>query len=391
VPAPDLSAAFESAERNDYRPSQAPRSAAHAHDAHDAHDAHGANDAHDARGFDQSSASQPQMAAPGPQPSAASRPAGQRVEHDDQLLMHFFSSSPPPVSDASDDHYHVPMSVGSQRAMWASMAIFAVSIVSIGGYTAYHQLVMPAPVELGGALSAELVPAAEAIHPVPSSVSEPPPPVLAQAPVASQPATPPIIAPIEPPSSAAPIVPAPVEAPPAAAQPLAITSAPHSMPVAPAITAPATPPPTAAPMQAPKAVEAEQPTADVAPATQAASAPTTTLPSYEELIGVGQAFARKGRNSQALEAYQRALDAQPSAAAALAGIAYVHLNSGDPGLAKLFATRAVESDPRSSQGWIVLGAALELLGDRAAARAAYRKCATEAVGAYALECRQLAH
>jgi outer membrane biosynthesis protein TonB len=301
--------------------------------------------------------------------------------------MHFFSSSPPPVSDASDDHYHVPMSVGSQRAMWASMAIFAVSIVTIGGYTAYHQLVMPAPVELGGALSAELVPAAEAIHPVPGTANEPPSPALA--PIAMQPAVPAVTAPVAPPPSVAPSVTAPVAPPPTAAQPLAITSAPNSMPVAP-VTAPA-PPPTAAPTHTPEAVEAEQPKGDVAPATQAASAPTTTLPSYEELIGVGQAFARKGRNRQALEAYQRALDAQPSAAAALAGIAYVHLNAGDPGLAKLFAARAVESDPTSSQGWIVLGAALELLGDRAAARAAYRRCATEAVGAYALECRQLAH
>jgi hypothetical protein len=358
LPAPDLSAAFESAERNDYRPSPAPRSAGHADDA---------------AGLDE-----PRVAAPDPQPSAASRPAGQRAEHDDQLLMHFFSSSPPPVSDAGEDHYHVPMSAGSRRAMWASLAILAVSIVTIGGYTAYHQLVMPAPVELGGGLSTELV-LAEPIHPVPPSVSQPVPPALALAPVATEPAL--------------PTTPAPVELPPAAAQPLAITSAPNSVPSAPVI-APVTPPPSAAPAlatQTPKAVEPERPTAEVARATQAESAANTTLPSYEELISVGQAFARKGRNNQALEAYQRALDAQPSAAAALAGIAYVHLNAGDSGLAKLFAARAVESDPTNSQGWIVLGAAHELLGERAEARAAYRRCATEAVGGYALECRRLAH
>ena len=308
-------------------------------------------------------------------------PASQSLshaDHDDHLLVNFFSSSPPPVSDAGDDHYHVPMSVGSRRAMWASLAIFAVSLVSIGSYSIYQQFVMPAPVELGGPLSAELavptpLPVAESMRPSPSAASVPSGTALpAAAPLGNAPTA---IEGALAEAVAAPVNPTPVE----------VQASPQAMPaVAPPPATPAQPTVAAEPAPNQLAPAASAPVRDGAPAA------TDTLPSYEELIGVAAAFARKGRNRQALEAYQRALDAQPTAAAALAGIAYVHLNAGDQGLAKMFAERAVESDPTNSQGWIVLGAARALLGERAAAREAYRKCATEAVGSYVLECQRLA-
>jgi Flp pilus assembly protein TadD len=142
----------------------------------------------------------------------------------------------------------------------------------------------------------------------------------------------------------------------------------------------------APPLAAPGAALAPQAVAQVAEPEASGGA----LPSYDDLVEVGRAFARKGRNEQAREAFQRALDAQPNASPALAGMAFVYLNMGDRGLAKLFATRALDADPTNSQGWIVLGASLEMLGDRAGAREAYRKCATDAVGSYVGECRNLA-
>ena len=111
---------------------------------------------------------------------------------------------------------------------------------------------------------------------------------------------------------------------------------------------------------------------------------------YADLIEVGHEFARKNRTNEALEAFRRALDLEPNGVAALGGIAYVYLNLNDAATAKLYATRTLQSDPTDSQGWIVLGAALEQLGDRLAAREAYRRCATEGTGSYVAECRALA-
>ena len=58
--------------------------------------------------------------------------------------------------------------------------------------------------------------------------------------------------------------------------------------------------------------------------------------------------------------------------------------------AKQFGARAVEVDPTNAEGWIVLGAALESLRDRAGARDAYTKCAELGTGPYAHECKRLA-
>jgi tetratricopeptide (TPR) repeat protein len=42
-----------------------------------------------------------------------------------------------------------PMGRGARRAMWAALSMFSVSSLAIGGFVAYHRLVMPVPVELG--------------------------------------------------------------------------------------------------------------------------------------------------------------------------------------------------------------------------------------------------
>jgi tetratricopeptide (TPR) repeat protein len=379
-------------------------------------------------------------------------------DHEERLLAHFFSSPPPEPSDALDEPYHVPMSVGSRRAMWSSLGIFAVAVIGIGGYTVYQQFVMPAPVELGSPLSPDALPApvppiaaALPVSPAPSQAlsAAAAPEVAAQA-SDGQPARPlavaaapaeaelavapasapaaaaepaPVLAVAAAPSSGTPLSAAdpsnpsaralaPASAPQAAAQASATAlQAPTEAAAAQAVGA-ITPPPSAAvgaiapppsaalgaaahvpaatDPAAPSAVVEQSPTPAVAAHVAEPEASGATPPSYDELLEVGQAFARKGQNDQAREAFQRALEAQPNAAPALAGMAYVYLNMGDRGMAKLFATRAVDADATNSQGWIVLGAALDMLGDHAGARDAYRKCASDGVGSYVSECRSLA-
>jgi tetratricopeptide (TPR) repeat protein len=379
-------------------------------------------------------------------------------DHDEHLLAHFFSSPPPEPSDALDEPYHVPMSVGSRRAMWSSLGIFAVAAIGIGGYTIYQQVVMPAPVELGSALAPDAVPApmqlvpaalpaspahshalgafperevvaqgaedapaataageaelalarAPASAPTSNALSTAPAsgavrelaPMIVTAAAAPSPAPAPV-------SAAAPLsgaAPTPVPAPASgAARALGSVAALQASPLAPgaprggsaarAVGAIA-PPPSAARVSAAPSVTSAAVAANPTPGAVAhvaePEASSATPPSYDELLEVGRAFARKGQYEPAREAFQRALEAQPNDAPALAGMAFVYLNMDDRGMAKLFATRALAADATNSQGWIVLGAALEMLGDRAGAREAYRKCASDAVGSYVAECRNLA-
>ncbi len=150
--------------------------------------------------------------------------------------------------------------------------------------------------------------------------------------------------------------------------------------------------PTIAPPPSAEAPTAEAPVAPVLvaapPAEQLASA-NSLGPSYTDLIAAGEALNQSGQRTDALDAYERALALRPDSAQALAHIAYLHLNTGATALAKQFAVRAVISDPTSSEGWIVLGAAQAALGDRVAAQTSYRKCAALGVGAYVRECEQL--
>lgn len=80
-----------------------------------------------------------------------SAPPGQ-PGHDEEarLFERFFSWPPPPPMDGPEITFERPrMSAESKRAMWASLLMFSVSAVVIGGYAAYYRVVMPAPAELG--------------------------------------------------------------------------------------------------------------------------------------------------------------------------------------------------------------------------------------------------
>src|SRR5262249_31300497 len=112
-------------------------------------------------------------------------------------------------------------------------------------------------------------------------------------------------------------------------------------------------------------------------------------PEIVTLLASAKALSDRGQRKAALAAYQQVIAKDPNSAEALSKMAFIYLDTRDNEHAKAFAARAVEVDPQSSEGWIVLGAANEGLGDRVAARTAYRTCAALTTGPYALECRRL--
>jgi tetratricopeptide (TPR) repeat protein len=65
------------------------------------------------------------------------------------------------------------------------------------------------------------------------------------------------------------------------------------------------------------------------------------------------------------------------------------LNRQSFGHAAEVARRATQADPTNAEGWLMLGGAYEALGSKEKARSAYRKCADQAKGSGARECRAL--
>ena len=53
------------------------------------------------------------------------------------------------LAGAENDAASAPLGPGSRGAMLAALSMFSVSALMIGGFVAYHRLVMPVPVELG--------------------------------------------------------------------------------------------------------------------------------------------------------------------------------------------------------------------------------------------------
>jgi cytochrome c-type biogenesis protein CcmH/NrfG len=95
-----------------------------------------------------------------------------------------------------------------------------------------------------------------------------------------------------------------------------------------------------------------------------------------------------GFKKTAEQFYLRALAIAPEGAEALSGLAMYYLNQGKNQKAKERAEEAVKVDPKSSEGWIVLGASRSALGDSAGARKAYQECA-QFEGKYMGECKRM--
>jgi DNA-binding response OmpR family regulator len=109
-----------------------------------------------------------------------------------------------------------------------------------------------------------------------------------------------------------------------------------------------------------------------------------------ELAERARALERAGKPRQAMQLYEAAVQLDPNASDVLGRLSMSYLNRGENQLAADYASRAVAVDPQSSEGWIVLGAARQALGDGRAARDAYKKCVEVGKGEYTDECRRMA-
>ena len=299
----------------------------------------------------------------------------------DRLTSDFFATPPKQEPVEAWQPLAEPMARGARRAMIATGLSFGVSMLGIGVFVLYHQVLMPRPVELGGATLTQELPTIPPIEPQPSQLA-PAPPKPAVTPgqaSASQDEKTPADAPTATGGSAQPL---PTEA---AAEPAADAHGSEATPLAgedPSGRG------NAQPAESPGVEEATsmEPTVQV-------PVPTTPMEAdgdYVEMLNAANTLFRRGRHKESLQAYHRALALRPSGAQALSKIAYLELNRGKKDVAKEYATRAVTSDPTNSEGWIVLGASLEAMRDRAGALAAYEKCSQLGTGTYVVECRRLA-
>jgi tetratricopeptide (TPR) repeat protein len=182
--------------------------------------------------------------------------------------------------------------------------------------------------------------------------------------------------------------------------------------VAPDPTATAAPPPQAAPSPPASVIEkSPEPTAP-APQPMAAAEPTRVAeaPAAEpqnaageaappsaadsagqskDILARAQKLEAQGKPKQALSLYEAAAEQMPTDTNVLSRLAFGYLNRGRGNDAASFAARAVERDSSNAEGWIVLGAARDQLGDHKGARDAYKKCAELGKGSYVNECRNM--
>lgn len=272
-----------------------------------------------------------------------------------ELAENFFSkehrqSPSDPLWDDSEDLSPRAMTHGSKRAMLITFWMLGVSLTAIAIFVIYNQWVMPAPAPLTGTVALDL-PTPTAVAPTPSAVP-------------AQPSTP-----------SAPSTPAPA--------PQAVAPAPQV--VAPTAV-PTTDPSVAAVDPTLHEGEPEPPENDPVVVDEPAATPEA-LQRYDALLVEGA--TRKNR-ARIREIYEEAVSINPNGDAALSKLAYYFLNAGKNEEAREYAQRAVAANPKSSEGWIVLGAAREALRDREGAAEAYKQCATLAEGEFVNECKRLA-
>jgi Flp pilus assembly protein TadD len=110
----------------------------------------------------------------------------------------------------------------------------------------------------------------------------------------------------------------------------------------------------------------------------------------DALLEKARGLEKAGKPRQALELLEQAVTIAPNAPEVLSRLSFGYLNRGDNQRAADYAARAVAVDPTSSEGWIVLGAARDALGDPKGARDAYRSCVDVGKGEYLTECRRVA-
>jgi hypothetical protein len=129
-------------------------------------------------------------------------------------------------------------------------------------------------------------------------------------------------------------------------------------------------PPTAAPVENPEVIY-----------------PKTGAPdTYEAQLALAR---RLKRGVRADAAYRRAIVLNPEGSDALAELARLMLARQHTREATELAERATAIDPSNALGWVTLGAARQMRGDRQGARQAYQSCVKLGRGGYVNECRAM--
>ena len=131
---------------------------------------------------------------------------------------------------------------------------------------------------------------------------------------------------------------------------------------------------------------AAMPDAATPPAANASALPEAAI---NAILLKAQQLDREGKRTQASALYEQVLESAPGRSDVLSHLAFNYLNNGRNKDAEEYAARAVAVDPRSSEGWIVLGAARHVRGDVTGAHEAYRRCAEQATGDYVTECQRM--
>jgi CheY-like chemotaxis protein len=312
--------------------------------------------------------------------------AGEHAQIAEEFFRNKGDEAPEAIAadDFSDLRVQSPMSPAAKRMMYLTIGIVVVGVAVIGGYQLWHSMVIPRPVELGQGGPLELpgpLPARPG-RDVPQPAASPAPSPEAVAALDNPEA---VGAEAEVPAGSGLAGPELARVPEASAlsegatqrevreQPAAEEGE-ASLRVAGTRSEPAVPSPSS-PGTGPAL---PQPVASASPAVE----------TYEALI----AQAERGRASQRIELYERALQIRPDGVDALSNLAFLLLNRGrgdDLRRARDFAERASQLDPSNALAWLVLGASRDALRDRAGAREAYLRCVERGTGPYVRECRAM--
>lgn len=148
------------------------------------------------------------------------------------------------------------------------------------------------------------------------------------------------------------------------------------------------PPPTAAAPE-PQPEPEPEPEPEPAPPDPPPTAAAPSAADIQQTIDKAQKLQTQGKLKQALTLYESALAQAPDSSLLASHLAFMYLNKSRNAEAAKLAARAIASDETNSEAWIVLGAARFELGDRRAAKEAYRSCADRGRGAYVAECKRM--
>lgn len=324
-----------------------------------------------------------------------------RDEHEAHLLEQFFSWPPPPPRAADltfEPFERQPMDRGSRRAMWLSGLMLTASALLIAGYFTYQDDVVLRPAALGSwsdtdtlALPTPIL-APDIVQPdlEPRRTYQA---SLLHAPAASEPVAPAV------PNAAADGADARASAPAlgsgsaettAAAQAQGSGAQPSAVSEAERREAAARAKLPGASANAASAEGVEGAARGSEGSTEAAnvasqqglveeSVRAELAPDFDAQLAQARKLLAQGDNRAAVPVFERALSLRAHSVDALLGKAAALFALQDYEAAKSSAQQAVAIDPRSHQGFALIGESFERLGQREAAQNIYQRCIEQAV------------